>query len=120
MYMTTAIWILKGAIAAIFAFTGISKMFLSKAKLLAKGMKGLTDLDENQIKVVGLLEDLGAFGLILPTLLNMGPIITVISALCLSLTMIVAGWINHKLRLSIIPNIVIFIICILIAYLELK
>jgi hypothetical protein len=95
-------------------------MFLSKAKLIAGGMKGLIDLDENQIKVVGLLEVLGAFGLILPALLNMGPIISVISALCLSLTMIVAGWINHKLKLSIIPNIAIFIICILIAYLQIK
>lgn len=104
----------------IFTITGVSKIFLSKGKLLAKGMKGLIDLDENQIKVVGLLEVLGAFGLILPTLLNIGPIISVISALCLSLTMIVAGWINHKLKLSIIPNIAIFIICILIAYMQLK
>ena len=118
--MTTTIWILKGVIAVIFTFTGIFKLFLPKDKLLAKGMKGLIDLDENQIKVVGLLEVLGAFGLILPTLLNMGPIISVISALCLSLTMIVAGWINHKLKLSIIPNIAIFIICILIAYMQLK
>ena len=118
--METTIWILKGAITVIFTFTGINKIFLPKAKLLAKGMKGLIDLDENQIKVAGLLEVLGAFGLILPTLLNIGHIISVISALCLSLTMIVAGWINHKLKLPIIPNIVIFIICILIAYLELK
>ncbi len=118
--MTTTIWILKGVIALIFTFTGIFKIFLPKAKLLDKGMKGLIDLDENQIKVVGLLEVLGVVGLVLPTLLNIGPIISVISALCLSLTMIAAGWINHKLKLNTIPNIVIFIICILIAYLQLK
>jgi len=118
--MTTTIWILKGIIAVIFAFTGIYKIFLPKAKLLVKGMKGLIDLNEDQIKVVGLLEVLGVVGLILPTLLNINPIISAISAFCLSLTMIVAGWINHKLKLPIIPNIVIFIICILIAYLELK
>ena len=120
MHMTTTIWILKGVIAVIFTITGVSKIFLSKSKLLAKGMKGLIDLEENQINIVGLLEVLGAFGLILPTLLNMDPIISVISALCLSLTMIVAGWINHKLKLPIMPNIVIFIICILVAYLQLK
>jgi hypothetical protein len=118
--MTTTIWILKMVLAVIFTFTGIYKIFFPKTKLLAKGMKGLIDLDEEQIKVVGFLEVLGVIGLILPTLLNIGPIISTISALCLSLTMIIAAWINHKLKLPIIPNIVIFIICILIAYLELK
>jgi hypothetical protein len=116
--MTTTIWILKGVIAVIFTFTGVFKIFLPKTKLLAKGMKGLTDLDEDQIRVVGLLEVLGVFGLILPALLNINPIIPVISSLCLSLTMVVAGWINYKLKLPIIPNIVIFLICILIAYMS--
>ena len=118
--MTTTIWILKGIIALIFTFTGINKIFLPKAKLLAKGMKGLIGLDEKQIKIAGLLEVLGAMGLILPSVLNIFPILSVISALCLSLTMIVAGWINYNLKLSIIPNIVIFIICILIVFLDIK
>ena len=118
--MTTTIWILRVVIALIFTFTGIYKIVLPKAKLLDKGMKGLIDLDEKQIKVAGLLEVLGAVGLILPALLNIFPTLSVISALCLSLTMIVAGRINYKLKLSIIPNIVIFIVCILIAFLELK
>lgn len=118
--MTTTIWILKGIIALIFTFTGTFKIFLPKAKLLAKGMKGLIHLDERQIKVAGLLEILGACGLILPSLLNIFPALSAISALSLSLTMIVAGRINYKLKLPIIPNILIFIICILIAFLELK
>lgn len=118
--MTTTIWILKGIITLLFTFLGINKIFLPKAKLLDKGMKGLIDLDEKQIKVAGFLEVLGAFGLILPTLLNIFPVLSAISALCLSLTMIVAGWINYKLKLSIIPNTVVFVICILIAYWELK
>lgn len=111
---------MKGVIALIFTFTGVLKIFLPKAKLLAKGMKGLIHLDEKQIKMAGLLEVLGAIGLILPSLLNIFPILSAISALCLGLTMIFAGRINYKLKLPIIPNIVIFIICILIAFLELK
>ena len=118
--METTIWILKGVIALLFTFTGVNKIFLPKAKLLDKGMKGLINLDEKQIKVVGLLEVLGAFGLILPALLNIYPVLSVISALCLSLTMIFAGWINYKLKLPIIPNIVIFVICILIVYWGIK
>ena len=118
--METTIWILKGFIALIFTFTGIFKILLPKTKLLDKGMKGLIDLNENQIKVTGLLEVSGAVGLILPTLLNLYPVLSVIAALCLSLTMIVAGWINYKLKLSIIPNIVIFVICIFIVFWGLK
>lgn len=114
--MATTIWILKAVIALIFTFTGIYKIFLPKDKLLAKGMKGLIDLDEKQITVVGILEVLGAMGLILPSLLNIYPVLSAISALCLSLTMIFAGRINHKLKISIVPNIVIFFICILIAF----
>jgi hypothetical protein len=118
--MTTAIWILKGIIALIFSFTGIYKIFLPKAELLDKGMKGLTDLDEDQIKVVGLLEVLGVLGLIMPSILNIFPVLSAISAVCLSLTMIVAGKINNKLKLHIFPNIAIFAICILIAFLDIK
>jgi hypothetical protein len=114
--MVTIIWIFKGTTFLLFTFTGFNKIFLPKAKLLDKGMKGLVNLGDNQIKVAGLLEVLGALGLILPTLLNIYPFLSTISALCLGLTMIVAGWINYKLKLSIILNIVTFVICVLIAY----
>ena len=50
--METTIWILKGVITLVFTFTGINKIFLPKTKLLDKGMKGLQDIDEKQIKVV--------------------------------------------------------------------
>ncbi len=118
--MVTTIWVLKGLMALLFTFTGISKIVLSKTKLLEKGLKGLRDLDENQIKVIGFLEILGVFGLILPTLLDVYPVISIISSLSLALTMIVAGLIHYKLKLSVIPNVVVFVICILIAYGELK
>lgn len=118
--MTTLIIVLKVVIALIFTFTGTSKVLFPKDILIAKGMAGLKDLDEKQIKVVGLLEVLGAFGLILPSLLNIFPVLSVLSALSLSLTMIVAGWVNYKLKLPVIPNAVIFIICILIAYWEIR
>lgn len=118
--METTMWILKGLLAFLFTFVGINKLILSKAKLLDKGMKGLIQLDERQIKVAGFLELLGAIGLVLPSLLNIYPFLSAVSALCLSLTMIVAGQINYKLKLSIVPNLVVFIICVLIVYWELK
>lgn len=112
--METTIWILKGIIAMIFFYTGFNKILLPKDKLLENGMKGLIDLDDKQITTVGVLEVLGAVGLILPSLLNVYPILSAVSAYCLSLTMVVAASINIKLKLPIFPNIIIFIICILI------
>ena len=117
--MATIIWILKWLIALLFTFTGSNKVILPKTKLLDIGMKGLIDLNEQQIKVAGFLEVLGALGLILPTLLNIYPVISVVAACCLGVTMIVAGRIHYKLKLSIVPNIAVFVICILIAYWEL-
>ena len=114
--MILIIWILKGLIALLFSFVGINKIVVPKAKLLEKGLKGLTNLDEKQIKAAGVLEVLGAIGLILPTALNIYPILSAVAALCLGLTIVVAGFINYKLKLSILPNIVIFVICVTIAY----
>lgn len=118
--METIIWILKAVISLMFFFVGINKLLLPKAKLLDKGMKGLINLDEKQIKAAGVLELTGAIGLILPSAVKYYPILSAISALCLGLTMIVAGLINFKLKLSIIPNILILVLCIFIAYWELK
>lgn len=116
--MTTTIWILKGLIGLLFALVGSNKMFLPKAKLLEKGMKGLINLDEKQIKLAGFLEFLGELGLVLPSMLNQCPFLSGVSAFCLGLTMIVAGVINYRLKLSIVANVVIFAICIFIAYWE--
>ncbi len=70
-------------------------------------MKGLINLDEKQIKMAGLLEFLGAVGLVLPTLLNVYPILSGIAALCLGLTMVVAAQITRQLNLPLTANIVI-------------
>lgn len=117
--MLIVIWILKGIVGILFAAIGIIKMLLPKTKLLDKGMNGLVNLEEKRIKVVGFLELLGAIGLIFPSWLHLYPILSGISALCLGLTMIVAGVINHRLRLSFIPNILILALCVFIAYWEL-
>lgn len=114
--MEIIIWFLKGLLAALFAFTGVSKLFFPKAKLLDMGMKGLVNLEAQQIKLAGLLEVLGVVGLVLPSLLNIYPILSGIAALCLGLTMVVATRIHLQLKLSIVPNLVTLAMCLLVAY----
>lgn len=114
--MEIIIWIFKGLLAALFIFSGLNKLIFPKPKLLDKGMKGLINIEEKQIKIIGVLEVLGAIGLILPSLLHIYPILTGISALCLGLTMIVAIRIHLQLKLPILPNIIILALCILVTY----
>ena len=117
--MATTILVLKGFLAFLFMFTGMIKMVLPKATLLEKGMKGLIGLNDHQIKVIGFLEIMGACGLILPTLLNIYPVISSVAAVCLGLTMIVAGGIHYRLKLSLIPNVAVFVMCMLVAFWQL-
>ncbi len=117
--MEIIIWIIKILTAVVFAFTGINKLILPKEKLVEKGLTGLINLKNFEIKIAGLLELMGAIGLILPSVLNIYPFMSGISALCLGLTMIVAGWINKKQNHSIAINIIILLICTFIAFWEL-
>lgn len=118
--METTIWILKGTISVMFLFVGVNKLILPKETLLNKGMKGLINLNETQIKFAGALEVFGVLGLLLPTLFTIYPVLSGISSIGLALTMIVALKINYQLKLSIIPNVIILIVCLFIAYWELK
>ena len=68
--METTIWIMKSVIGLLFIYVGINKLMFQKATLLDKGMKGLINLDEKQIKTAAVLEILGAIGLILPCCTN--------------------------------------------------
>ena len=113
--MEITIWIAKGLLAALFAFSGVNKLFLPKARLLDMGMKGLINIEDKKIKGIGILEVSGAIGLILPGLLQIYPVLSGVAALCLGLTMIVAARIHQKLKLSFIPNIVILVMCIFVA-----
>ncbi|MBL7827426.1 MAG: DoxX family protein [Saprospiraceae bacterium] len=116
--METTIWILKGLLATLFTLIGMSKIFLPKAKLLNNGMQSLVNLEPNQIKGIGILEVLGAMGLILPGLVNIYPLLSGIAALCLGLTMVVAARMHQQLKLPVAPNLVILAICLFVAYHE--
>lgn len=117
--MEIVILIFKIIVSLLFLMLGLTKLTVTKSKLLDKGMKGLIHLSDTQIKLAGFLELLGAFGLILPHWLNFYPILTGLSAIGLSITMLVALKINYQLKLPILPNLLILCICLVIAFYEL-
>ena len=98
--MNTFIWILQGLIAFIFLYSGINKSWLDEKTLVNKGQTGVEGLAPGLIKFIGVSEIFGAIGIILPFALNIYPVLTAISALCLGIIMIPAAIIHYKRSFS--------------------
>ena len=86
--MDTALWIMQALLAAIFVVTGTTKLTQPRAKMAAGPMSWAADVSDGQFRAVGVLELLGAAGLILPGVLHVAPILTPLAAAGLALTMV--------------------------------
>lgn len=116
--MNTTLWILQSIIAFAFMFSGINKSIFSEQKLVASGQTGVEGLPLPLIRFIGISEILGAVGIILPLLLNILPILTTVSAICLATIMIPAARIHFKRHeyKNVFINTIIFSTCLFIAY----
>jgi uncharacterized membrane protein YphA (DoxX/SURF4 family) len=86
--MNTVLWILQGLVAVIFAMAGLMKLGKSRDDLMnQKGMNWVESVSGRNLKLIGLLESLGAVGLIIPQLTGILPVLTPFAALGLVLTM---------------------------------
>lgn len=120
--MNTFLWILQGLLALMMFFPGIMKLTNSNEDLIKKGngnMDWAEDVSAKNMKLIGLVEFLAAFGIILPHLLGIVPILTPIAAIGVILTMI--GALSLHLKRGDEPkafaiNIVIMAIAAFVAY----
>lgn len=115
--METALWIAQALLAAIFTVTGLTKLTQPRAKLAAGMMSWAADVSDAQLRTIGLLEVLGAAGLILPGLLDIAPVLTPLAATGLALTM-VGAFVTHA-RLGetdrLVAPVVLFAIAVFVA-----
>jgi len=127
--MNVFIWILQGFVAIIFFYSGVNKSFLCKHQLIAKGQTGVKGLSLPLIRFIGITEILGVTGIIFPCLLNISPGLTAIAAICLALIMIPAAIIHYKIgrienkqkeNKDVWFNIIVFLICLTIAFFRIK
>ena len=86
--METAIWTAQLLLAAIFLATGLTKLTQPRAQLAAGPMGWAADVSDVEFGAVGLLEVLGALGLVLPGAFGVAPLLTPLAAVGLALTMI--------------------------------
>jgi uncharacterized membrane protein YphA (DoxX/SURF4 family) len=86
--MGTALWTTQLLLAAIFFATGLTKLTQPRVRLAAGPMGWAADVTDVEFRTVGLLEVLGALGLVLPGALGIAPLLTPLAAVGLALTMV--------------------------------
>lgn len=92
--MDVALWVVQGLLALMFLMAGGMKAARPKAEL-AERMGWVNDFSDTQVKLIGVIEVLGALGLILPMLL-VAPFLTPIAALGLAMTMAGAAYTHYR------------------------
>ncbi len=85
--MDIALWIVAGLLAAIFLMAGMMKIRQPKEKL-AEDMGWVEHYEPRTIKLIGLLEVLGAIGLIVPAVTGIIPMLTPLAAIGIALVMV--------------------------------
>jgi uncharacterized membrane protein YphA (DoxX/SURF4 family) len=86
----TVLWIAQVLLAAIFLVTGMTKLTQPRLKMAAGPMRWAADVTDAQFRAIGLVELLGAIGLIVPATLGIVPVLTPLAAVGLVLTMVAA------------------------------
>jgi uncharacterized membrane protein YphA (DoxX/SURF4 family) len=116
--MNTALWIVQGILAAAFIMAGLMKLSQPADKLVKAGQAWAGRVTASTLKFIGLMEFLGAIGLILPNLLHIAPVLTPVAASALALVQVLA-MINHARageKKEIAFNIVLLVMTAFVAY----
>jgi hypothetical protein len=105
--MNLALWIVAGLLAAAYLVGGAFKVVIPKEKIAAVGHSAqwVEDFDAGGVKAIGVLEVLGAIGLILPAVLDIAPVLVPLAALGLVLVMVGAAMTRirrHELTLMLV------------------
>ncbi|MCI0648540.1 MAG: DoxX family protein [Chloroflexi bacterium] len=116
--MNIALWIVQILLAIVFLMAGVTKITQPTEKLVERGMGFVEDFSPNTIRLIGVLEVLGAIGVVLPALTGILPWLTPLAAVGLALTMVGAA-LTHLRRgeyPNIIANVILFALTVFVAY----
>jgi uncharacterized membrane protein YphA (DoxX/SURF4 family) len=112
--MSIALWAVQVLLAAAFLVSGAAKLSQPKEKLV-KNLAWVEDFSQGTVRIIGVLEVLGAIGIVLPKLTGILPWLTPLAALGLVLTMIGAA-LTHLRRAEYGPIAVNAVLLILAAF----
>lgn len=86
--MNVALWIAQALLASMFLMAGVMKLTKPKKDLREKLGDWVDQYAGSTLKLIGLLELLGAVGLLVPIGLDILPILTPLAAIGLAMTMV--------------------------------
>ena len=112
--MTYALWILQILLGLLFLFSGSMKFVMSVAEMT----KDMPSMPGWFLHFIGVMEILGGFGLILPSLLRIRPALTPLAAACLVIIMSGATAITlgtMGFGAAMLP-LIVGILCVFVAY----
>ena len=117
--MNVTLWIIAGALAALFLASGAAKLAQPKEKLVATAMgAALAGFSPAAVKAIGTLEVLGAAGLVLPAALDITPVLVPLAAV--GVVLLMAGAIvTHSRRhesQAVVMNVVLLAFAAVVAW----
>jgi hypothetical protein len=116
--VNVALWIAQGLLALVYLAAGGLKVVRPRGQLVASGnFDWMKDSSDAGVKAVGLVEILGALGVILPWLTGIAPILTPIAAIGLLVVQIGALRV-HLLRNERRPlpaNVLLLLLAVFVA-----
>jgi uncharacterized membrane protein YphA (DoxX/SURF4 family) len=117
--VNVALWAVAALLALVFLAAGAAKLAQPKEKLTASpSMAWAKDFSPGLIKTIGILEVLGAIGLILPAAVDIAPDLVPLAASGLALTMLGAA-ITHSRRgeaQSVVVNVILLVLAVFVAW----
>lgn len=116
--MNLALWIVAIVLAAVFAGSGLMKQFVPKDKLVTSGQGWAQDFSPTSIRFAGLVEVLGAVGLVLPAAVHIAPILVPLAAVGLALVMAGAVVVHARRKepVNVAVNLVLIVLAIFVAW----
>ena len=117
--MNIALWIVQILLALLYLYAGGQKLMMSQEAFIQTPMGGYgSDYSAGFLNLLGLLEVLGAIGLILPWLTGILPWLTPLAAAGLAAIMLGAIYVRYKrgeTQLAV-GTTVFFLMCVFVAY----
>jgi hypothetical protein len=96
--MIIAYWVVAGILAFVYLLVGGTKIIRSRAQLEESGMSWVRGANPAVVKLVGLIEILGAVGLIVPPLTNTAVLLAPLAAIGLVLVQAVAIGVHMQMK----------------------
>jgi uncharacterized membrane protein YphA (DoxX/SURF4 family) len=116
--MNLALWIIAIVLAVAFAGSGLMKLVVPKDKLVTAGQGWAQDFSPTNIRLIGLVEILGAVGLVLPAAVHIAPILVPLAAVGLALVMVGAIVVHARRKepMNIAVNVVLIALAVVVAW----